>query len=181
MEDYLSAATSFCIIAALVFAPLAFGGVEPWAYSVLAVLAYTALAAALVRAIAVRDLRPMVTPILIPAVLALLLVGLQYVRWPASLLGVLSPRAVEVHQAAAIPGAGASGAGASAGVAEAAVRPSLYAHATRDAFIRLSTYVALFLATCACVRKREHVSKIAAAVVSVGFAVALFGIVANLS
>ena len=42
----LSALTGGAILAALVFAPLAFGAVEPWAYSILTVLAYAALAAA---------------------------------------------------------------------------------------------------------------------------------------
>jgi len=172
MEKHLSTATAACIIAALVFAPFAFGAIEPWAYPLLAVLAYTALAAAVVRAAMLGELCRLVSPMLILGVLALLLVWVQYVKWPVALLRYVSPRAVEIHQAAhSATGAEPPG----------AVSPSLYPHETRGALIRLSAYVALFVATCAYVRSRKHVTRLAATIVAVGFAVSLFGIVQNLS
>ena len=67
----LSAVTAVGIVGALVFTPLAFGGVEPWAFSVLAVLAYTALAASVARAVMLGTVRRLFTPMLIPGVVAL--------------------------------------------------------------------------------------------------------------
>ncbi len=172
VEKLLSTLVAVAIIAALVFAPLAFGAVEPWAYSVLAVLAYSALALVIVRAVVSASTEGLLTPMLVPAALALLLLAVQLARLPAGLLGAVSPRAVETYQGA-LEATGAEEAGGFA--------PSLYAHATRDALIRLSAYVALFVATCACVRSRKHVTGFAAAIVAAGFAVSLFGIVQNLS
>ena len=173
MERVLSALTVVSIVAALLFAPMAFGAVEPWAYSVLAVLAYTALAAAVATAIVTGRARRLVNPVLLPATLALLLVGMQFIKWPVGILEAVSPRTVEIYQEAAAP-VGAEG-------AAAALSPSLYRHATRDALIRLSAYVALFLATCAYVRSRRQITELAAAIVAVGFLISLFGIVQNIS
>ena len=173
IEKALSTLTAVSIIGALVFSPLAFGAVEPWAYSVLAVLAYTALTAAIAKAIVTGSIRRLAVPMLLPAVLALLLVAAQYVEWPVGFLGAVSPRAVKVYQDAAT----------SPGSEETIVSlsPSLYRHATRDALICLSSYVALFLATCAYVRSRKHVSRLAAAIVAVGFVTSLLGMMQNLS
>jgi len=173
MERFLSALTAISIIAALVFALLAFGGVEPWAYSVVAVLAYTALAAAVAMAIVTRRARALITPMLVPAALALLLIGAQLIEWPVGLLEAVSPRTVEIHRDAASP--------AEAGQAASALSPSLYPHATRDALIRLSAYIALFVATCAYVRSRKHIAGLASAIIAIGFAISLFGIVQNIS
>jgi O-antigen ligase len=173
MERSLSALTAVSIIAALVFAVLAFGGVEPWAYSVVAVLAYTALAAAVAMAIVTRRARALITPMLLPAVLALLLIGAQLIEWPVGLLEAVSPRTVEIYQDAASP--------AEAGQSASALSPSLYPHATRDALIRLSAYIALFVATCAYVRSRKHIASLASAIIAIGFAISLFGIVQNIS
>ena len=171
--NYLSKTTSFCLIAALGFAPLAFGAVEPWACSVLALLAYTALAALLIRAVAGGEVRKLATPLLIPAVLALILVALQGIRWPAGLLEHVSPRTAALREAAtALPG----GEGPARSFA-----PSLYPYATRCALIMLSAYVALFLAAYGHVRSRSEVGKLAAVIVSVGFVVSLLGILQNLS
>ncbi|MDP6438270.1 MAG: O-antigen ligase family protein [Candidatus Brocadiia bacterium] len=172
-ERLLSRLLAGTIIAALAFAPLAFGAVEPWAYSVLAVLAYTALALACVRAAVRRSASGFATPILLPAGLALLLVAVQYAEWPVGILKAVSPEAARFYAgAAALTGVEGEAAG---------FAPSLYRHATRDALIRLSSYVALFLATCAYVRTRKHISTIAGAIVTVGFAVSLIGIVQNLA
>ncbi len=176
MDRYLSAATSLCLGAALVFAPLAFGAAEPWAYAVLAVIAYAALATAIVRCALAGRLRSLLTPILIPLVLALVLVCVQYVRWPVGLLESVSPRAAAAHRDAA---AAVSGSGAHAAVRTAS--PSVYRHGTRGALILLSTYVALFVAACDYVRSREKASRLAAVILGIGFCVSLFGIAQSLS
>ena len=167
----LSGLTAAAVIGALVFAALAFGAVEPWAYSVLAVLAYAALAAAVVRALITRTVPGLLTLMLVPAGLALALVILQYVQWPAGLLETVSPTTVAlVRKSASAPGE-----------AGGTISPSLYPHATRDALICLSAYVALFVAVSGYVRGHKQVTLIAGAIVALGFAVSLFAIIQSLS
>jgi len=168
----LSAVAAVGIIGALVFTPLAFGGVEPWAFSVLAVLAYTALAASVARAVMLGTVRRLFTPLLIPAVLALLLVWLQYVEWPVGLLEKVSPGAVQARQRLASVTGGEVGGW---------VSPSLYPHATRSALIRLSAYIALFAAVCGYVGSWKEVTHLAAATVAVGFAASLLGLLQSFS
>jgi O-antigen ligase len=170
LRDCLSAGCLVCILAALVFAPLAFGAVEPWAFSIIAVLAYSALALALARSIVAGEVRELLTPVLAPAVFAVGLVGLQCVRWPAWLLGALSPQSLALHRGAELVGGPAT-----------AFAPSLYPHATHEALLLIGAYVALFVATYDWVRERRHVTRLAGAIVATGFAVALLGIAQKLS
>ena len=168
----LSGVTAGAIVAALIFAPLAFGAVEPWAVSVLAVLAYTALAAALVRAVMMGSVRSLLSPLLVLAALALILLALQYVPWPVGLLESVSPSTVELVRKSAV---------ATGGEVSSSLSPSLHSHATREALIRLSAYVALFAAACGYVRSHKEVTRLAAVLVGTGFAVSLFAIIQNLS
>ncbi|KPK65282.1 MAG: hypothetical protein AMK73_03470 [Planctomycetes bacterium SM23_32] len=167
----LSRGTYVCLAAALVFAPLAFGGVEPWACAIIAVLAYSALAFALARAAVSGEFRRLLSPMLVPAAVAVALVGVQCLPWPAGLLGAFSSKTLELHQAAG----GAADGGATA------CAPSLYPHATWSAFLLLTAYVALFVATCDYVRSRQELARIAAVILCAGFAVALLGIAQRLS
>ncbi|MFW6157924.1 MAG: O-antigen ligase family protein [Planctomycetota bacterium] len=170
LPHILSGLTGGLVIAALVFAPLAFGAVEPWAVSVLAVLAYSALAAAVVHAVMMKTGRRMLNWLLLPAALALVLVVIQFVPWPGGLLAGASPNTANLASTAA-PAAESGGWNT----------PSLYPHATRRALLRLSVYIALFVAVCAYARSSKQVTRIASAIVAVGFGVALFGIIQNLS
>jgi len=173
MRRVLSAGSLAALASALLFAPLAFGAVEPWAYSLLAVLAYAALLPALGYAIFVGRASRLRMPMLLPAALALLLVWAQYVRWPAPALEAISPVSASMQRQAALWAGGGTG--------TAALPPSLYRHATRDALVCLSAYVALFLATCLYVRRRRHISRLAGVIVAVGFCVSLLAIVQSLS
>ena len=173
MGRVLSVLTATGIVSALIFAPLAFGAVEPWAYSVLAVLSCTALAAAAAAALVAGKVRHMAAIMLLPAAAALVLVGLQYARWPVGLVRLASPRAVHIYQDAAPPGAGQA--------LHATLSPSLYRQGTRDALIRLSSYVALFAAACTYARSRKQMARLAAVIVAVGFIVSLLGILQSLS
>ncbi len=159
------------IAAALAFGPLAYGSVEPWATSVLAVLAYTALAAALVRLAWTGKGVGMLTPVLGVGLLSMVLVAVQTVALPAGVVGVLSPRAVEIHREAA----------SAVGSNPDAFTLSVYPHATAGALLRLSAYLALFGAVCAYVRSRREIRRLAGLILAVGFGVGLLGIIQNLS
>ncbi len=171
-ERISRALSGACIGAALAFAPLVFGASEPWAFSILAVLAYTALAAATVRAILEREFRPFAVPLLLPLALALCLVVLQHAHWPAKLLSLASPRTVAAY---------ADGS-ATVGVRlPSSIPGSLYAHGTFLALVRLSSYVALFAATCGYVRGLREIAILGIVILSVAFAAALIGIFQSLS
>ena len=96
-ERISAVVTGVCIAAALVFAPLAFGAHEPWAFSLLAVLGYTALAAAVARALLEQDARAFATPMLVPMVLGLCLVAVQLARWPSDVVALVTPRTVAAY------------------------------------------------------------------------------------
>ena len=170
-ESFLLRLALACIGLTVFAGPLAYGAVEPWAYSFLAVLSYTALMAALVRAILKGTLRRAWVPALLPAALGLAWLAAQYVPWPVKLLELVSPRTVSLYAlSAAAPSAGTGW-----------LRPSLYPHATRDALLCLSACVALFAATCLCVRSRKALTGMATALLTSGFVVSLIGILQSLS
>ncbi len=164
---WLSRITGGLIAATLVFAPLAFGAVEPWAVSVLAVLAYTALAAAMVRAVMMRYSRQLLNRFVACALIAVALLVVQVLPWPGELLTRASPSTTAL---ASVTSAG-----------NPWNTPSLYPHATRRALLRLSVYLALFVATAAYVRSSKQVTFLASVLVGVGFLVALTGIMHYLS
>jgi len=170
----LLAQTCICIV--LIFAPLALGAVEPWAFSLLAVLAWTALAGAVVSVVITRSVRRLWAPMLVPLVLSMVLVGGQYIRWPRALLERASPETVRLYRQAAR-------ADPDAALFESRTRlsPSLYRNATRNALVCLSAYVALFLAAVATVRSEKHLSRYAGAAVLGGFLTALLGILQKAS
>lgn len=93
----------------LLWAPLPFGGVTPWATAGLQILAFVALILAPWTMEAPRDLRPALLPAAALAGIALL--GLaQSLPWPDALVRLLSPGHHEVwSQAAELPGVAPSG------------------------------------------------------------------------
>jgi O-antigen ligase len=95
----------------LLWAPLPFGGVTPWATALLQGVAFVALVLAGWSVERPRDLRPAVGPAAALAAIALLGL-LQSLPWPAGLMGLLSPGHAEIwRQAAELPGASAPAAG----------------------------------------------------------------------
>lgn len=172
VDAVLRVVTAVCLVAVLLFTPLAFGGVEPWARSVAAVLAYTALAAVLIRAALGGRFRHLLNPLLIPCGLAVALVAFQSADWPAGLMEVLSPRTVQLHRTAA----------AAAGPARRAWLPaSVYPHATGVALISVTSLVALLAAAYGHLDSWRSVRRTAGLIVAAGFVVALVGILQDVS
>ncbi|HTQ78592.1 MAG TPA: O-antigen ligase family protein [Thermoanaerobaculia bacterium] len=84
----------------LIWAPLPFGGVTPWAETSLEVLAFLCLALAFLALGRFADLRPVLLPI--GAILGVALFGLiQALPWPAPLVAFLSPAHSELYRQAA--------------------------------------------------------------------------------
>jgi len=88
------------VVILLLWAPLAFGGVTPWAEMSLQVLSFLALALAFLAVDDLSRLRPVALPAAALAAIALL--GLvQSLPWPAPLAALLSPRHAELYRQAA--------------------------------------------------------------------------------
>ncbi len=172
MSGMLQRLSVVCVIAALVFAPFAFGAVQPWAYGILAALAYTAAAAALVSVVLSGAEHRLRMGILIPLLLGVGLVFLQYVQWPLGLLEHISPSTVGFCRI----DAEATGASLPSWLA-----PSLCRHATHEALICLSAYVALFIAVNLYIRVEKQISRLALAIICTGFGVSLLGVLQRLS
>src|SRR5215212_3805341 len=84
----------------LLWAPLAFGGVVPWAAASLEILSFCALALALLSVDRLKALRPAAVPALALAAVALL--GLaQTLPWPAGAVRALSPGHARLYEEAA--------------------------------------------------------------------------------
>jgi O-antigen ligase len=130
----------------LLWAPLPFGGVTPWATAILQGMACAALVLAAWAVERPRDLRPAALPAMALAAVALL--GLaQSLPWPPGLAGLLSPGHAELwREAAELPGT----------PAPPAVRLTFVPAASRAAALTWAAAAAALLAGAAAGRRRTH-------------------------
>lgn len=130
----------------LLWAPLAFGGVTPWATAVLQGAACAVLVIAAWALERPRDIRPAVVPAAALAAIALLGFA-QSLPWPAALAGLLSPGHAEAwQQAAELPGA----------PAPLPMHLSLAPTASRAAALTWAAAAAALLAGTVAGRRRGH-------------------------
>lgn len=143
------------LVLLLLWAPLAFGGVVPWAAASLEVLSFCALALALLTVERLPALRPAAIPALALAAVALL--GLiQTLPWPAGVVRTLSPEHARLYE-------------------EAAPRLTLALSATRAAALGWAAAAACLLAGAAAGRDRVHRRWLAGALLAGGLFQVLFG------
>ncbi len=146
----------------LLWAPLPFGGVTPWAAALLAGLCFGALALAAAAAEGARTWRPAALPAAALAAIALLGV-LQAAPLPPALVAALSPaHAALERQAAELGGTGPA-------------RLTLAATATRGAALGWAAAAAAFLAAAVAGQRREHRRWLGAAVLAGGLFQVFFG------
>ncbi|MEA2602889.1 MAG: hypothetical protein QOF89_3881 [Acidobacteriota bacterium] len=150
---------------ALLFAPLPFGGVTPWAESALRMLCFLALAAAALAAERLSSLRPAAVPAAALAAVALLAL-LQAAPLPPALVALLSPQHAALERQAA---------GVVAGAEVAPPRLTLAATATRSAALGWAAAAAAFLAAAAAGGRREHRRVLMGAVLAAALFQAFFG------
>jgi len=147
----------------LLWAPLPFGGVTPWAVASLQILAFLALVLA---ALASRptELRPVLLPAAALAGVALLGL-LQSLSWPAGLVAVLSPGHAEL----------ARGVASLPGVDGGAAHLSLAPAASRSAALVWAAMAAALLAGGAAGLRRTYRRWLAGAVLAGGIFQVLLG------
>jgi O-antigen ligase len=141
------------LVLVLLWAPLPFGGVTPWAGELLAGLAFGALALAALALERPRSLRPAALPVAALAALALLAL-VQAAPLPAGLVAAISPGHAALERQAAELGA------------PAPARLTLAAAATRGAALGWAAAAAAFLAAAVAGRRREHRRWLAAALLA---------------
>ncbi len=146
----------------LLWAPLPFGGVTPWAGALLEGLAFGALALAALALERPRALRPAALPAAALAALALLAL-VQAAPLPAGLVAAVSPGHAALERQAAELGA------------PAPARLTLAAAATRGAALGWAAAAAAFLAAAVAGQRREHRRWLAAALLAGGLFQVFFG------
>lgn len=153
--------------ALLVFTPLAFGAVQPWAQAVVALVVLAMAAVWVLGSVRHWELRVTLPPGSLPAALFLGLVWAQTVPLPGTLVETLSPRAAAAHREA----------GALAGEVGRAWPLSLDPHATEQGLLAMATVAALFVVLHSTVRTRAQAERLVWTMVGTGTLVALLAIV----
>jgi O-antigen ligase len=146
----------------LLWAPLPFGGVTPWASALLAGLCFAALALAALALESPAALRPALIPAAALAGIALLGV-LQSVPLPRGVVAALSPEHAGLQRQAAELGG------------EAPARLTLAASATRRAALAWAAVAAAFLAAAVAGQRREHRRWLFGAILAGGLFQVFFG------
>lgn len=159
---------AFLLVLVLLWAPLPFGGVLPWAAALLAALAFGALALAAVAVEPLQTLRPAALPVAALAGMALLGL-LQAAPLPAGLVAALSP------QHAALERQAATLSGSTAPAVSAPARLTLAASSTRRAALGWAAAAAAFLAAAVAGRRRGQRRALAGAVLAGALFQAFFG------
>ena len=159
---------AFLLVLVLLWAPLPFGGVLPWAAALLAALAFGALALAAVAVEPLQTLRPAALPVAALAGMALLGL-LQAAPLPAGLVAALSP------QHAALERQAATLSGSTAPAVSAPARLTLAVSSTRRAALGWAAAAAAFLAGAVAGRRRGLRRCLAGAVLAGALFQVLFG------
>jgi O-antigen ligase/tetratricopeptide (TPR) repeat protein len=129
----------------LIFAPLAFGTVEPWSYAVMEVLSFSALCLFALKVIRNRE-SFLSAPGILPFLLFLFYILFQIIPLPPSVIEFLSPSAHSLH-AAAVENPNAW------------MTLSIHPAATLLEFFRWSSYAAFYVLTIQLLRQGDRIRK----------------------
>jgi len=153
----------------VIFCPLAFGTVHPWAAAVMELIAFLMLGAWMLKCAGEGQVPVPRTASLVAAVAFVLLVAAQLVPLPGGLLQAFSPRTAEAL--------------AAAGIADDGVwRPlSLQPQATREGLFALFAYVAVFLVVTQHYRTTKQVRRTVDTVLAVAVVLVLFAVLQKMT
>ncbi len=149
----------------LVFAPLAFGTVEPWSLAVMETASLAAVSAYFYDR-AKRGAPLYDVPGIVPLLLLLSYLCLQVVPLPAGVLRIISPQTFSLYAA-------------SAGVHPGWRPLSINARATVMEFFRLASYAAFYVLTVQLLARRDLLKRTVVAVAIFGAFLSLFAILQN--
>ncbi len=148
----------------LIFAPLAFGTVEPWSYAVMETAAAAALLLYFIHA-ARNGTGICEVPGLVFLALFLLFILIQAVPLPSPLVQLISPAAFEIQQNAAFARGG-----------DFWMTLSVHPRATVEAFLRYASYAAFYVLTVQILSYKDMLKKTVIAVTVFGAALAFSSI-----
>lgn len=166
------------------FTPLAFGSVQPWAYTTMEAAGFVLLLVWCVKAALEGEVRLPSLPFLVPLLAFLGIVLFQLIPLPPAVLSVLSPATHEFYgwTLAGGPAAFPDSGGAAAGGPGPGWMPlSLYPHATARDLLKLLLYLGVFLIAVTQVSSREDLRFYLGALVLFGFAFSFFAIIQKLT
>ncbi len=175
------------IIFLIVFTPLAFGTVHVWAYTVMELTVLFLLLVWLLKLIYLNRSFPgfrlllVKTSLNLPLCLFFLLVLFQMVPLSPSVIEHISPNTYDLY-IQTVPGYGMQEADLNASDKISANRPlSIYSHATRDEFLKVLAYVAVFFLIINNIKTRDQTRRLVLAIIITGTIVAFLGILQMLS
>lgn len=155
----------------VLFSPLAYGSVDPWAYELVRVAVLLLLSAFLMRKAYTRDLRFSAPSFQLPALLFLLLLIIQLLPIPIWLRGVLSPPPLNHSLLLPLfPGSGQTP------FQSNWTQISLYPTATWEALFDFSTCLVLIWVIPSAIRQRDSQRSILVSIVGIGSFQALYGL-----
>lgn len=154
----------------LLFSPLAFGSVQPWASAVLELAGFLILGAWFMGSVSrgrVEILRPAVVLLLL-FLLLVLIVLVQLIPLPPEVLHAVSPEMYRLY--------------ADAGAVEQGnwLTISIHPFITRDELYKLLAYVAVFIVVLHHVRTKEQVERIAYTIIAMGVFLVVFAVIQKL-
>ncbi|MBI4833008.1 MAG: hypothetical protein HY801_15930, partial [Candidatus Lindowbacteria bacterium] len=153
------------VIVLLIFMPLAFGAVHPWAFSLAELMVFSLAGISAARTLE-KGCFVFALPVAWPFMgVLLLLIMAQMVPMPQRALEFFSPTTVLIGRAAA-----------NSSTTGGFNTLSLYPRATVGAFLKVTAFVALSAIVTNVFRTERQLGKLALAIMCVGFAVALVGL-----
>ena len=167
------------LIFLIVFTPLAFGTVETWSWSIMELAALLIFVLWLARVALRGEIPPLKSPLTIAIVLFLAFTLFQIIPLPPKALKVISPNTHNLYQKV-LPGyADANSANTLQASTSSPLKRTLsvYRSATRQEFLKILAYAAVFLAVASTFHERKNITWLAGWVVAMGFLLALFGFI----
>ena len=155
----------------LVFTPLAYGTVEPWAEAIAELVVLTMVLVWVLGMLRDWELRIELPPGWLPVCLFLALAFLQVSPLPGALIGLVSPWTLGLHQEAA----------AYLGASSPLVPLSLAPHATLRAALKLGAVAAFFLVCYNTYRTRPQIVRAVWTMIIMGSFISVFGIVQRMT
>lgn len=157
------------IYSLLIFTPLAFGSVQPWAFTVMEAVSFIIFGAWLLRMSVLKKVEFYATPLLFFMLALAVVVVIQVIPMPAALLGLLSPSTLRAYNLFSNDGVSVWRA------------ISIDPQSTLDELWKLLSYIAIFTVIINHFKTRAQVTKILRLVVWLGVGIAVFAVVQRLA
>lgn len=153
----------------LIFTPLAFGGVKPWAFTIMEAVSFIIFGAWLLRMAALKRLEFYITPLLFFMLALAAVAVIQIIPMPPVMLSVVSSSSLRLYNTFLNDGA-------------ALWRPiSIDPQSTLDELWKLLSYIAVFIVIINHFKTRPQITKTLRLVIWLGVGIAVFAVIQRLT